>query len=520
LAAITLAVFVTFGACLTCPCSAQEGGALEPFVRLYDTGAPAGDEGIAESLPAGADWQLVAEGKTGHEFAGGGVIRNDRVAILLRPAAGRAELYARVETGWAMRCSVSADPAIGAATVQISENAGSAVEAVLGEGAQSLTFRMTLGEPIVGVTPGEDVEALALGAEPAHVVLPEFFADDLLYSSQDLAVDSLPVPADNQVLAMLEEPRGILMCLWRRSGRRTAVLSRGGRDGRAISGLRLSCAGREPTWLACLESPAVWQGTGSGGGWAAPFPAHWRLTAKEPEGGWVSVRLADMGSREYLSPVVYPIDRTAETPLTIYCPIDVLRNTLGCGPCQYVLDTEGAGAEQQVTPDSVADWVERQFERGRQQRRADQIEQRLEAAVGHVAWMSARIEAYGVLGQRVGAALPVGAEALARVPPLTDALAAGPRADALAVAATERARELADGLSDLARDDGTPQRAAELCAELRAIGASQDRALAKCRLTVRRIRLALDDVPDRALADAVRALLDEFEKGQSLESEG
>ena len=39
--------------------------------------------------------------------------------------------------------------------------------------------------------------------------------------------------------------------------------------------------------------------------------------------------------------VVYAMDRSRATPLTAFCPIDVLRSTLGVGPCQYILQTEG-----------------------------------------------------------------------------------------------------------------------------------------------------------------------------------
>ena len=39
--------------------------------------------------------------------------------------------------------------------------------------------------------------------------------------------------------------------------------------------------------------------------------------------------------------LVYPSDRTKETPLATFTPVDIVRNTLGVGPCEYVLDREG-----------------------------------------------------------------------------------------------------------------------------------------------------------------------------------
>jgi hypothetical protein len=39
--------------------------------------------------------------------------------------------------------------------------------------------------------------------------------------------------------------------------------------------------------------------------------------------------------------VIYPLGRVAATPLTVFTPVDLMRETLGTGPCQYVLDLAG-----------------------------------------------------------------------------------------------------------------------------------------------------------------------------------
>jgi len=39
--------------------------------------------------------------------------------------------------------------------------------------------------------------------------------------------------------------------------------------------------------------------------------------------------------------LIYPIDRLAGTPVSVYTPVDIMRDTLGQGPCEYVLDLEG-----------------------------------------------------------------------------------------------------------------------------------------------------------------------------------
>ena len=39
--------------------------------------------------------------------------------------------------------------------------------------------------------------------------------------------------------------------------------------------------------------------------------------------------------------LVYPINRLEATPLEAFTVVDVMRATLGVGPCEYILDVEG-----------------------------------------------------------------------------------------------------------------------------------------------------------------------------------
>jgi len=45
------------------------------------------------------------------------------------------------------------------------------------------------------------------------------------------------------------------------------------------------------------------------------------------------------GAMEYV--LAYPSDRAKDTPLAMFTPVDIVRQTLGVGPCEYVLDREG-----------------------------------------------------------------------------------------------------------------------------------------------------------------------------------
>ena len=48
-----------------------------------------------------------------------------------------------------------------------------------------------------------------------------------------------------------------------------------------------------------------------------------------------------MVGRDYLGwALIYPFDRTAKTPQNVYVFDDIMRDTVGIGICEYVLDKE------------------------------------------------------------------------------------------------------------------------------------------------------------------------------------
>ncbi|MGD0092679.1 MAG: hypothetical protein ABSE73_22440 [Planctomycetota bacterium] len=44
--------------------------------------------------------------------------------------------------------------------------------------------------------------------------------------------------------------------------------------------------------------------------------------------------------------LIYPLGRVPSTPLNVYTPVDLMRQTLGAGPCEYVLDLAGVKPRQ------------------------------------------------------------------------------------------------------------------------------------------------------------------------------
>lgn len=46
-------------------------------------------------------------------------------------------------------------------------------------------------------------------------------------------------------------------------------------------------------------------------------------------------------SNIYERVLIYLLDRYENTPLSVFTPVDIMRQTLGRGPCEYIVDIEG-----------------------------------------------------------------------------------------------------------------------------------------------------------------------------------
>jgi hypothetical protein len=530
--------------------------AADPSTYVYDAPTAKTAEPFPARMPAEkSGWTRVPEGDLAHEFAGRAVLLNHAVRLVLARGAPGAALYARRDDGFRRGAVLVPRPSAtngvpACIALRLREDTRGAVAVAAdfrypdGTTASGL-FRLTAGARAVEVRAAEGAARLGVQADASHAIVPDFFAGDVLVdaeaarraSSRAGGRDRLAVPAENCILAHAGD--ALLMGVWR-SGAQHAdlVLARatGGEPG--IAGFEVECAAERPVWVAPLEAPGICERLRVAAGktaaetvaaWAPPFPAKWRAgrpgadaaaetwdLAAAPLPAWAT----RVGSGNVL---VYPIDRSRDTPLTVLCPVDVLRDVLGVGPCRYILDAEGLGTEGGSTPAEVMPWIERQFSRGRDGRRADQIRQRLRAMTDHLARTATRIEQYAQWAEQVRALAPADGAATAGGPvqrmvrilnDLRQDLADGE--DALTAPAL--AGPMVDQIAALIGRDGAAGEVQRLGERLRDLGASRDRTLARCRMAARRLeawaRMA-GGAPDVAdLAAAVRSQAEAMLRGK------
>ena len=111
-----------------------------------------------------------------------------------------------------------------------------------------------------------------------------------------------------------------------------------------------------------------------------PFPADWRQGTA----------------------VIYPINRIKETPLDACTVVDVMRNTLGVGPCQQLLDLEGQRAEYKGTATCyVRDHLTPIYEKKQQKEKRAEVDKTLDDGLTFVKHIRRRIKGYVEFGHKM-----------------------------------------------------------------------------------------------------------------------
>jgi hypothetical protein len=100
--------------------------------------------------------------------------------------------------------------------------------------------------------------------------------------------------------------------------------------------------------------------------------------------------------------VIYPINRVEKTPADTYTVVDVMRNSLGVGPCEYVLDLEG---QKDAWPGEatcgVRDTLNPIYEKGEQKAKRAEVEHTIDDGLVFVRYIRSRINQYVKFGHEL-----------------------------------------------------------------------------------------------------------------------
>ncbi len=217
--------------------------------------------------------------------------------------------------------------------------------------------------------------------------------------------------------------------------------------------------------------------------------------------------------------LIYPINRVQATPLDRFTLVDAVRECLGVGPCEYVLDVEGQkkvarGAATCATRSKLTGI----YQAKQQKEKRAEVEKALDDVLAFVQLVRGRIEAYAKFGREQVAwleeqkkAKPELAEALTQLQAVLKRIEAAYANRKGAIRPAEDAVALVDDFrKNLVDYDGADalERCKKITGALVGIGGAQDELVGECRMAVKvlRQRAGLAMASDPRMGDIAKEL--------------
>jgi hypothetical protein len=263
-------------------------------------------------------WMEVARDQTLASFKGDAVVTNGRVVLIVRRKEAALELCS-VDGAPRTRIVLQAaggDPVARLTRTALVENSrGGAILKIDGKTAKGAAvaakLRLKRGEVSVEIEPGAGAAQVRVETPSRYVVLPDFFADDIVIDARKVPLPSLDLPSENFLLHLGGKDDTIVIAIFEHREQDVRVSLSGQDDERRITGSEIEFGKDKKVWVALLAAPQVWHARDlakEDGGkvlnldWKMPFPAHWRVdftTSRDLIDSW-SMLLPD--TRGFIKP--------------------------------------------------------------------------------------------------------------------------------------------------------------------------------------------------------------------------
>jgi hypothetical protein len=447
---------------------------IQNTIAVWDTESRSSEPLTPAMLAAKQGWRQISGPDTPSSFKGDAVISNGRIAAIARHQSPALEVHVEGAEGphsilRLILMTRTGEPASQIERVSLAENSKSVacleVSCKTEQGASlAAKFRIKRGEVFVEAVPGAGAGRLRTECPGRFVILPDFFADDILIDATRIPASTMEAPSDNFVLHLTGTGDSIGMCIFENRQQDVKLMLTGQGEERKVAGSEIEFEGKS-IWVAVLNAPHVWHyldlkiddaGSIIPMQWTMPFQAQWRvdftrkdsltdsweMLLQEKKDGkyrkpsWLGGReetlkpnrwrwntfldefsypcWSDPDGKGYVQPlikhafqfqgpaVVYPVNRVKQTPLDAYTVVDVMRNTLGVGPCEHILDVEGQRTVYQGRPTcGVQGLLEEIYKENQQKQKRTEVEKHLNDGLAFVTHIRQRITRYIEFGQKM-----------------------------------------------------------------------------------------------------------------------
>jgi len=323
----------------------------------------------------------------------------------------------------------------------------------------SAKFSLKKGDVALEAEPGPGASSLRVECPGRFVILPDFFADDIRIDAQRISPSEVEVPSENFVLHPAADGNAIVLAVFENRDQDLRLTLSGEKDQRVVTGSEIRFGKGRKIWVSLLEGPQVWRVLPQVGNvmkpapidWKIPYRAQWRADfASEDVVSSHTLLLQDRKAGDYIKPsftgdvhsggapekvavdrvqkgyfpcwtdadggvtvmplsrsmqgpvTFYPLNRTADTPPDAFTVVDVARNCLGSGPCDYILDLEGHKDQYKGRATcGVRHILNDIYSKNQQKQRHDDVEKCLKDGLTFVTHIRSRVALYTDFGRQL-----------------------------------------------------------------------------------------------------------------------
>jgi len=197
--------------------------------------------------------------------------------------------------------------------------------------------------------------------------------------------------------------------------------------------------------------------------------------------------------------LIYPINRVEATPLEQFTIVDIMRATMGVGPCEYILDVEGQKKTFQGRPTCASRTILDNIYASKQQKdKREEVQRTLDEVIAFVRHIRGRINDYAAFGHELvdwleqqKSAHPELTAVLAQMQDTTRKIDGFVEHREKGIKTPEYATQLVDdfrrNLVDYEGEDALAK-CKKITAALVDIGGNQDELVGECRMEVKILR--------------------------------
>ncbi|HJN11331.1 MAG TPA: hypothetical protein QF564_21780 [Pirellulaceae bacterium] len=236
-----------------------------PGISAWDTARASADPLTAEAISARQGWSRIPRNEKVAAFKGDAVISNGRVMAVVRERGSAIDLYTLRPRGAIARARLrllasKGEPAARLASVALVENTRSAARLQAsfrttdGE-TIAAKFRLRRGAVTLEIEPHADTGRLRVDCPGRFVVLPDFFADDILIDAHRIPVTRIDVPSEHFLLHLTGKGNAITMCVFENREQDVKVSLAGKGEKRIVNGSEIDFGKGRKIWVALIDAP-------------------------------------------------------------------------------------------------------------------------------------------------------------------------------------------------------------------------------------------------------------------------